>query len=120
EPGRAANPQSLPTIHFIGLNDTVNGRPAEPDAITVSGVLAHLGLSVREVDAGDTLGIEKAASQADTPVIVVADSVLDPRLEALNQLLLERRGPGWVLVRPRGTVTMLGPHFRPDETGCWE
>src|SRR5690625_3833647 len=35
EPGRAANPQSLPTIHFIGLNDTVNGRPAEPDAITV-------------------------------------------------------------------------------------
>ncbi len=29
-------------------------------------------------------------------------------------------GIAWLLVRPRGNVVMVGPHFVPGETGCWE
>lgn len=51
--------------------------------------------------------------EADGLLVVAPGNVLDPRLATLT-------GRSWVLVRPHGNVLVLGPHFVPGETGCWE
>ena len=51
--------------------------------------------------------------------LVVADSYLDPELEACNREALERRRP-WMLLKPAGEEFLLGPVFVPGRTACWK
>ncbi|BEL08926.1 TOMM precursor leader peptide-binding protein [Actinoplanes sichuanensis] len=57
--------------------------------------------------------------ERDGLIVVAAGSMIDPRLGALNEALLAAGRP-WLMVRPHGHVLLLGPHFRPGTTGCWE
>lgn len=51
--------------------------------------------------------------------VVVVDDYLRAPLAALNDEAL-RSGRPWVLLRPVGRVTWLGPRFVPGHSACWE
>jgi len=51
--------------------------------------------------------------------IVLTDDYLHPDLDEYNRRSLETSLP-WVLARPAGTVSWLGPLFYPGKTPCWE
>ncbi len=52
--------------------------------------------------------------------VVVCNSYLEPHLKDLNNRFLKQKSP-WVLVRPFGIETMLGPVFCSDgNSACWE
>jgi bacteriocin biosynthesis cyclodehydratase domain-containing protein len=76
--------------------------------------LGDLGPPVTVLPAGDP-----AALDEDGLVVVAPGSMIDPRLARLNEACLASGRP-WLMVRPHGHVLLLGPHFRPGETGCWE
>lgn len=91
----------------------------EPPAAgpTVESVLAALGVTTRAAPLDEpTRG---GPSTGGAPVLVLTGSTIDPRLARVNAAMLASGTP-WVLVRPRGNVVMVGPHFRPADTGCWE
>jgi len=50
--------------------------------------------------------------------IIITDDYLHPNLEELNQKALVSETP-WMLVKPLGTITWIGPLFTPQQTGCW-
>lgn len=127
DPVRAADwpgPHTVTVLHTAAATGMTLGR-----------VLTGLGLPVRTVSAPDPAATSAAAvlsavqaavrsaalpAAADAPpVVVVTDSALNPLLRAVNEAMLAS-GRHWVLVRPRGAVSMLGPHLVPGETGCWE
>ena len=67
--------------------------------------------------------VEAGLHLADKPdqaslTAVVTGSYLDPALAQINDLALAS-GRRWTLVRPVGTVLLVGPVFRPGETACW-
>ena len=51
--------------------------------------------------------------------IVLTDDYLHPELEKINQQALADKTP-WILVKPVGTITWMGPLFAPQQTGCWD
>ena len=51
--------------------------------------------------------------------VVVAADYLHPELAEHNKTALASRRP-WMLVRPGGPTSWIGPMFIPGETGCWE
>jgi oxazoline/thiazoline synthase len=51
--------------------------------------------------------------------IVVTDDYLRPALTSWNARALAS-GHAWLLVKPRGIETWLGPAFVPGQTACWE
>ncbi|MEU8663440.1 TOMM precursor leader peptide-binding protein, partial [Actinoplanes philippinensis] len=82
------------------------------------------GLAARLRDLGPPVTVRPVGSpglsgDGDALVVVAPGSMIDPRLATLNQDLLAAGRP-WLMVRPHGHVLLLGPHFRPGETGCWE
>ena len=52
-------------------------------------------------------------------LVVAAPDYLLPELRLLNASALAAKRP-WVLVKPVGTVLVIGPLFRPGSGGCWE
>ncbi len=50
--------------------------------------------------------------------IILTDDYLHPDLEEFNQEALASQTP-WMLVKPLGTITWIGPLFTPNKTGCW-
>jgi bacteriocin biosynthesis cyclodehydratase domain-containing protein len=70
---------------------------------TVRAALEHLG--VRVVEDGDA-------------TLVVADDYLNPELARINDEHMEAGRP-WLLVKPRGFYTWIGPLFAPGRTACW-
>lgn len=67
------------------------------------------------------LTLEKAGfarGVGGTRFVVTTDYLLKD-LAAINREALETKRP-WALVKPAGTVLMIGPLFRPDATGCWD
>jgi oxazoline/thiazoline synthase len=52
-------------------------------------------------------------------VLVVTDDYLRPELAALNSRSLTS-GRAWLLVKPVGIETWIGPLFVPGRTACWE
>ncbi|MGK7942412.1 MAG: TOMM precursor leader peptide-binding protein [Crocosphaera sp.] len=50
--------------------------------------------------------------------IILTDDYLHPNLEEFNQQALASQTP-WMLVKPLGTITWIGPLFTPQKTGCW-
>lgn len=51
--------------------------------------------------------------------VVVTDSYLAPELDEWNRQAIAEGKP-WVLVKPGGIQSWLGPAFVPGETACWE
>ena len=51
--------------------------------------------------------------------LVVVEDYLQPGLIDVNRRHLEAGRP-WMLVKPHGFVTWVGPIFVPGRTGCWE
>jgi bacteriocin biosynthesis cyclodehydratase domain-containing protein len=80
---------------YLGLPGHGGGRAAG---------LARPGLLVREA-AGIT--------------VALTDDYLRPELEDLNRRALRTRRP-WLLAKPWGSVTWVGPLFLPGETCCWK
>ncbi|MEV4281018.1 TOMM precursor leader peptide-binding protein [Actinoplanes xinjiangensis] len=87
------------------------GSPAVAD---LAARLGDLGPPVTVVPAGDPDRLD-----GDGLLVVAPGSMIDPRLARLNEACLAAGRP-WLLVRPHGHVLLLGPHFRPGTTGCWE
>lgn len=87
-----------------------------PGIADLTAALGVAGLTARRISLADAA---EAAGTGSAAVVVVARSVTDSRLAALNAAFL-RLGRAWTLVRPHGLVLLLGPHFIPGETGCWE
>lgn len=58
------------------------------------------------------------ASEGDASV-VITDDYLRPQLAAWNAQSLNSSKP-WLLVRPVGIETWIGPMFVPGQTACWE
>ncbi|HSN98824.1 MAG TPA: TOMM precursor leader peptide-binding protein, partial [Candidatus Nanopelagicales bacterium] len=56
--------------------------------------------------------------QADFTLVLTADP-LDPELQRINAEALSQERP-WMLVNPFAATALLGPIFKPGETGCWE
>lgn len=80
---------------------------------TVAAGLRDSGLgTVEEVAVG------ALASTAWDLVIVLVDDYLNEDLAALNATMLAR-SQAWMLAKPTGTATWVGPGFEPGETGCW-
>ena len=51
--------------------------------------------------------------------VVLTDDYLRPELEAINRQAEAEKRP-WLLVKPLGTTTGIGPLFEPEKTGCWQ
>lgn len=64
------------------------------------------------------LALNKAQGKKSL-VVVLTDEYLKTELQALNKVALEFQQP-WLLVKPVGAVTWLGPIFEPGKTGCWQ
>ena len=94
----------------ICVHDYTAGSAPTSVGSPVLTALAVAGLPV--VEAGGDGHVLRS-----TLCVALVDSVLDPRLAAINEDALAQQRD-WVLVRPRGAVALLGPHFRPGETGC--
>jgi ribosomal protein S12 methylthiotransferase accessory factor len=51
--------------------------------------------------------------------VALTDDYLRPELEDLNRRALRSRRP-WLLAKPWGGVTWVGPLFLPEQTCCWK
>ncbi len=81
------------------------------DLVPLREALLAAGFPVRDDDPGPS---------AESPLLVVATpDYLRPELAGINRVSLEAGRP-WVLFQPAGSVSLIGPLFRPGETGCWE
>jgi ribosomal protein S12 methylthiotransferase accessory factor len=63
------------------------------------------------------LGVHVVKSTADLTVTLVND-YFEEQLENLNCRHLSDR-TAWLLVQPSGIFPLVGPVFRPDQSGCW-
>ncbi|MGB5772118.1 MAG: TOMM precursor leader peptide-binding protein, partial [Crocosphaera sp.] len=59
----------------------------------------------------------KIADEGDL-TIILTDDYLHRNLEEFNQQALASQKT-WMLVKPLGTITWIGPLFTPYKTGCW-
>ncbi|MGQ7847271.1 TOMM precursor leader peptide-binding protein [Granulosicoccus sp. 3-233] len=51
--------------------------------------------------------------------IVITDDYLHPELQSWNAQSLES-GHSWILVKPRGLQSWMGPAFMPGRSACWQ
>jgi ribosomal protein S12 methylthiotransferase accessory factor len=88
--------------------------------------LAAASVSIVPVGAADPAALGdclrasgvKIASDGEVAVLVT-DDVLRPELGDWNTRALVSRQP-WLVVKPVGIETLLGPLFVPGETACWD
>jgi bacteriocin biosynthesis cyclodehydratase domain-containing protein len=59
-----------------------------------------------------------AITAGDALLVAVVDDYLDPRLTAVNTLMLALGRP-WLLTKPVGTASWVGPTFVPGVSACW-
>lgn len=52
--------------------------------------------------------------------LVITDHYLEPRLRARNREVLTTSAAPWLLLRPGGHQSWMGPIFHPGKNGCWE
>ena len=68
---------------------------------------------------GALQALQIQVSQEANLEIVLTDDYLQEGLAEINQKALRRSQP-WLLVKPIGTITWIGPIFEPEKTGCWQ
>lgn len=81
------------------------------EARPILDALARLGMR------GDVVGEELTPDEV--PVIVLIDDVLNPDLPSLGEALFSQART-WLLVRPTGLVSWVGPWFEPEGEYCSE
>lgn len=64
------------------------------------------------------LTVQKPGSNAAVFSLVLCDDYLDPALADINIDHLASRRP-WLLAKPTGTATWIGPVFQPGAGPCW-
>ncbi|HEX8122285.1 MAG TPA: TOMM precursor leader peptide-binding protein [Solirubrobacteraceae bacterium] len=70
-------------------------------------------------EALERLGISISEDPVDGEVeLVVVDDYLHPALEAVNQRHLDSGRP-WLIVKPHGMYSWVGPMFAPGQSACW-
>jgi ribosomal protein S12 methylthiotransferase accessory factor len=77
-------------------------------AARLSAILAESGVAVAHPSDGREVSLH----------LVAVGDYLDPTLEEHNRAALASGTP-WLLVRPDGAESWVGPVFAPGETGCW-
>ncbi len=95
----AARAIGAATVEIVALGST--------DAAAATAACAQSGLACCAP------GTEDA-----TVSVVLCEDYLDPRLAAVNARHLASGRP-WLLVRPAGTQSWIGPVFRPGAGPCW-
>jgi bacteriocin biosynthesis cyclodehydratase domain-containing protein len=88
--------------------------------------LAATSVSIVPLGAADPAVLEdclrtsgaRIAPEGDV-AILVTDDILRPELADWNARALVSRQP-WLLVKPVGIETLLGPLFLPGESACWD
>lgn len=130
---RAQSNISLPEAYFIveslvskGLVQEANANSdalslafgftenaTHPMTVSVESLSAHTEIFM------DALNASSLQVSADAPLrIVLVDSYLDRRLEAINRAQLQS-GQAWMLVKMAGHILWTGPIFVPGKTGCY-
>ena len=86
-------------------------------ADTPVAIRAFGGLAAGRLEA--LLGAQGVPVRADGGLtVVLTDDYLRPELEDLNARAVETGAP-WLLAKPVGVETWLGPAFAPPDTACW-
>lgn len=84
------------------------------DAAPLGAMLSRAGLTV------EFCSVQKMIASVRSDLqVVVTDDYLRPELATINRAALAS-GRSWMIVKPVGSVTWLGPVFVPGETGCWQ
>ncbi len=101
--------------------DALAGDPSEPPP--QAGTECRVG--VRAVGAVEAEPMREALRRSGFALgdpadveLVLADDYLRPELADLNREALKAGRP-WMLVKPVGLVSWVGPLFVPGTTGCW-
>lgn len=106
--------------------ETVFWEEIEFSAHDLRAALAGRSVSVHAVDyTGSPDELIEACARTGVRVategdlaLVLTDDYESPALAALNDRALAG-GKSWMLVRPLGSIVLVGPIFVPGETGCW-
>jgi len=79
--------------------------------------LGRVGAERLEAICGE-LKIKIAPKETSSLHLVITEDYLDPQLKLINEKALHENKP-WMLVRPTGTETLIGPIFNGNQTACW-
>jgi len=86
-------------------------------AAAVAVACAGAGLACHSQAAGNGLAIQPDGAEAAI-TLVLCDDYLDHRLRAINEWHVSRGRP-WLLAKPSGAESWIGPVFRPRTGPCW-
>jgi ribosomal protein S12 methylthiotransferase accessory factor len=108
------SPASAAFWHSLGVEPAVAAHNLARCPVTVEtfGDLEPAPL----IEALQSMGVS-VQEQAPIRVIVVED-YLTPALEDINHRALEQQHT-WMLVKPQGLVSLIGPMFQAGEGPCW-
>ncbi|MDL1950135.1 TOMM precursor leader peptide-binding protein, partial [Acidobacteria bacterium ACD] len=108
-------PEPGPSAFWDGLS--VPAGRVRDLASTPFEVLALDGLPPEPISASMTrAGLRPGSGGL---LVVAAPDYLATELAAVNASALAVRRP-WVLLKPTGTLLLIGPLFRPGSSGCWD
>ena len=87
-------------------------RESSVEIVTIGDVSAEA-----LVETLDRVGVRAdAPASAATHRVVLVDDYLRPELQELNHAAAEP----WLIAKPNGMLSWIGPLFVPGETACWE
>lgn len=95
-PGQVAHRLAVSSVQVVALGST--------SGATIENLLAEQGLRV---------------SEHGTHTLVITDDYLNPELAQINDAFNKAKHP-WLLVKPKGVETWIGPAITPDQSACWE
>lgn len=96
-------------------NNIVHSQSIHVVGTQAMGQVMASSLTERLSESGVT--ISKDLNSSDL-LVVLAEDYLDPELSEFNQQAIEQNRP-WLLIKPTGVSTWVGPYFKPGESACW-
>ncbi len=120
-PGSPADPAAEAFWELAGLTDGPEAAPMARTAWTRIVAVGRIDESlVRAESEASGLRCLPAGAQAAAAdlTVVVCDDYLSPALQRIDA---EQRAAGrpWLLAKPTGSITWIGPVFQPGEGACW-
>lgn len=100
----------------IGCEPALAEQRLRAQTVAVRTVGAADGGALRDALAADAIAVTDSDAHL---TVVVTDDAACPELEAINAAHLASGRP-WLMVKPGGIITQLGPLYVPGVTGCWE
>jgi ribosomal protein S12 methylthiotransferase accessory factor len=99
----------------LGLSPAQVAALMQSTNIHVVGLNADTGTVLRGLQAS---GFRVQPTAPCSLLIAVVDDYQNRGLEAINRQSLALGRP-WILLKPHGLMTLVGPFFRPGRTACW-